>query len=61
MAVVMEVITRTGAKVIVRDDAYINASPEEIARRRKEISDTINRVADNIERQAAAKLRQSAQ
>lgn len=61
MAIVKEFVTRNGTRVIIRDDAYINASPEEIARRRKEISDTINRVADNIERQAAARLRQPAQ
>ena len=61
MAIVKEFVTRNSTRVIIRDDAYINASPEEIARRRKEISDTINRVADNIERQAAARLRQPAQ
>lgn len=56
MAIVMQKTTRNGVTVIVRDDAYANASAEEIRRRRKIISDTINSVADNIERQAAAKL-----
>ena len=39
MAMVREMRTSNGARVRFFDDAYINATPEEIARRRREASE----------------------
>ena len=52
MAVVREFKTALGVTVRIVDDAYRDVSPEELARLRKEISDVINRINDNIRRKA---------
>lgn len=39
MAVVKEVIACTGARCIIRDDAYINCTPEEIKQRHRRADD----------------------
>ena len=44
MAVVQEIIAGNGARCRIMDDAYINASPAEIARRRA----NANRIAHQI-------------
>ena len=52
MALVREFITKLGVTVRIMDDDYAGISAEELARRRQEISDAINRIADNNQRRA---------
>ena len=52
MAVVAEFKTALGVTVRIRDDCYAGISAEELARRRQQISDVINRIADNAQRRA---------
>ena len=46
-----------GARVIVRDDCYRDASPEELARRRAEAARVIRRIDFNAQLRALAKER----
>ena len=52
MALVREYKTRLGVTVRIMDDDYAGISAEELARRRRQISDAINRLADNAQRRA---------
>ena len=52
MALVREYKTRLGVTVRIMDDDYAGISAEELARRRRQISDAINRIADNAQRRA---------
>lgn len=49
MAVVMEFKTALGVTVRVHDDEYVNASPEEIARRWREVGNQILRIDEKIQ------------
>lgn len=51
--VVMEFTSRSGVRVQVCDDAYAGISEEEEARRRRQISEAINRINDSLRRRAA--------
>ena len=64
MALVREFVTKLGVTVRIMDDCYAGISAEELARRRRQISDAINRIADNIQRradQAAAQERRESE
>lgn len=61
MAVVKEFIARNGVHVKINDEAYANASPEEIQRRWREIDRVIYDINMRIQRdalEAAAKAKE---
>ena len=49
MAVVMDYIAKTGARIVVKDDAYAGVSDEEMARRWKNVEEIAQRMAVNNE------------
>lgn len=59
MALVREFTSKLGVTVRIMDDDYAGISAEELARRRRQISDAINRIADNIQRRADRAAAQS--
>lgn len=65
MAVVREMTCESGARVIVRDDCYRDASPEEIKRRRARIWEQMCKIAaraaqdEESQAQALAEIREA--
>ena len=53
MAIVRDFITPEGVHVIVKDDAYAGASPEELERRRKHLHEVVARIIQSAAIQAA--------
>lgn len=52
MAVVWEYTNAWGVHIRVHDDAYVGISEEELNRRKRAVSDAINRVNLQLEREA---------
>ena len=55
MAIVMEYTTPAGVKVFFHDDAYVNCTEEELARRAKHIRETAYRCAVRAAERRAAR------